>query len=399
MKTPILLSLLFFLAEGRALAQSSNGLPQQVDQLAAQVATLQQQVAALQSASQPLTLTVNCGAGQTVGAALAQAQSHSGPVNIIISGTCTEQVTVNRDDVTLQGNTPTDGLKFLSSPSSGPVLALDGQRIKVANLTVSGGTFGIYATHGASVNVFSVDVSGAANVGINAANSATANVNNSKIHGNQTFGVSAVYGGSLIVIGSSVTGNGFHGAYASIFGVLSLRQDTIEGNGGTGVLAWLGGVAEIQGCTIQGNVKSGASAISNGTVWLDGGTVVSGNQGGAYAWGSTLQLGAVTIQANNGDGVVLIAGSSLQLNGANSPSVIINNSGNGITAQDTSALGTNDQTGIRISGNGGWGVFCSPPPAVAQITAGPAAGSFSLTGTSVFNNHQGQISCPGELIH
>ena len=58
---------------------------------------------------QPQFVRVDCGAGQSVNLALAQAANNPGPLTIAIRGTCTEEVRIARDDVNLQAASPGAG--------------------------------------------------------------------------------------------------------------------------------------------------------------------------------------------------------------------------------------------------------------------------------------------------
>jgi hypothetical protein len=91
------------------------------------------------------------------------------------------------------------------------------------------------------------------------------------------------------------------------------------------------------------------------------------------------------IDANNGAGVSLTAGSTLSLSGT----TLRANAGSGLELQDTSVavVGSGDNT---ITDNIGWGITCVRTPAVAQLSGpdGPPN-----VGT-ITGNTQGAIDCP-----
>ncbi len=95
--------------------------------------------------------------------------------------------------------------------------------------------------------------------------------------------------------------------------------------------------------------------------------------------GAVLIVAGATVE-NNRAGVVAAGGSTVMLDG----SVIQNNTGNGLTLNDTSVAGTSGMA-AEIRNNAGWGVACSPAPGVSQI--------FQPLG-NVTGNGAGQVSCP-----
>jgi hypothetical protein len=113
-------------------------------------------------------IKVNCNVvGQTITAALA-ANPDVSPLVLQVKGTCTENLTITRDDVTIKTNGVATATIQAADPAK-PTVLLDGARRividgKVANsISVTGGTFSIDATRGSSLNVSHCAVSGASN--------------------------------------------------------------------------------------------------------------------------------------------------------------------------------------------------------------------------------------------
>ncbi|GEM_PF-2362074 len=388
--------------QGPAGATGATGPAANISQLQATVNSLQQALSALTqqiaNGNPPMNIEVNCGAGQTVGAALQQGQNYNGPLIIGISGTCNEQgLGINRNDVTLVGQSA--GAGFQSSGSV-PIIGLNGTRIQLFNLTFVGGGSAFVANQGSQFSANNLDISGMSNSGIDAYGG-SGNINNSNLHNNTGQGASAEMSGSLFVNGSTVTANGQPAALMANGGTITVQQSNVANNTGSGIQAQLGGLVNVLNSTIQNNGHGGVLLFSGGFGFLGNGTTVSGNQGPGLneIFGSFGMLGQVTIQGNNGGGVGVSGNSSLILETAGSPTIIQNNPGGGIFAQDNSVIGSNGPAnGLQITGNGGWGVLCAPSPATAQISAGPQQGTFTITAASVSGNSQGQISCPGILV-
>lgn len=350
----------------------------------------------------PASVVVDCGAGQTVTDALQQTAAATS-VDITVRGTCTEAVNIDRDNVFLHGGAPGDGLKGPSSDAT--VLQIGNARqVRLSQLTVTGGGNGISIGGAALVFGDSIVVRGATNSGVTVANSSTAFMNGLTIDdSNQNLSVGG--GGSLGVDGGTIE-NGFVGANVNADGSLFLTGGVVvENNSFIGVHAAHGGSATLQQATVQGNTQAGVAAFQGGSVFVTNGAVVQNNgnfgvsanaavadveghvtgNGGCgvcgYNGGHITVQGGALIDHNHGDGVQIGVGSSL----ATQSATIADNDGNGISVQGTStaAFGSGGNT---ITGNGGAGVYCEGPPAVAQMQA-------LQPGDNVSGNHGGQVDC------
>lgn len=352
----------------------------------------------------PAERTVDCSAGETVSGALAQT-SAAPSVTITIRGTCAESIFLRRDNVTLQGAMPADGL---SAPGpGGVVLSLNGaQRTQLRNMKITGGSSGIWAVEGARFSTFNLSVHGFSNTGIlvgtnsvaNLSNTtvtggkggvdvgegATATINGGTISGARFFNVHARGGASVSLGGGAlVTGSGFHGAQADTGGSITVGAATIQDSAGTGLFAFQGGsVAAFNGSLIKDNRQGGVGANA-GVAQISGGRVSGNSPMGTLAYNGgalTIQDGAV-VEDNTGSGVQLGVASTLAVQQA----TIRRNTGHGISANDTSVIGGQ---GNEIVDNGGWGVWCQGPPAVAMISTAPG-GLGNISG-----NAAGDENCP-----
>jgi hypothetical protein len=355
-KTLALLALLCGFS-GPSFAQSQNvttnpggalgqGIPQRLDALERQVnglerkevnedqllAVLKQQLTALQ----PLNLTVDCGGGQTVGAALAQAGQRASRVVITITGVCSESVTVNRSNTVLQAGSPGSGL---SDPSANTnVLSINGAHdVTVNGLTLSGG---------AGVRIQTGHVS----------------MVNSYVSGSSSHGV-VIFGGELDVVNTTVEGSAIDGIQAISRSTLRLQSSVIQNNG------------------FALDISDGSFAL------LDGNTQVINNRGNVgVTFGSMLHVGNAIVENNAHGGISLMGGSVAHFGFGGGLAVISGNSGDGLQLRDTSeASSLQEGWTVQIVNNTGFGVFCSGPPAVAQIVGQLG----TVTGNTV-----GQINCP-----
>lgn len=360
----------------------------------------------LQKATGPQSVTVDCAAGQKVGDVLAATADNPAPLTITIVGTCTEAVNVPRDDVVLRASAPGDGL---AAPGAGAtVLSVSGVRIRLGRLGLSGGANGLVVSNGGQFFAIGLTVTGFANTGILVAGNSSGNVQDSTVDGGSE-GVSVAGGSSLGYFRGNI-GNSGSGASARSGGSLALGGGVVvSGSAGHGIIAYPGGTIELQGVVrnsgntgayafggsisaggnatvIEGSRFGGLSAEDGGTVSLAGGARSTGNGVGVAAnnGGAVLIQDGSIVENNNGAGVQLMNGSSLRMRGG---AIVRGNAQHGIFLGDTSTASFGPSPS-QISGNGGWGVLCAGPPAVAQLAA------FSLNWVNASGNTSGQVSCP-----
>lgn len=300
-----------------------------------------------QVGSEPLFLAVDCTAGDTVADALALAPSTTGRVTITLSGVCTESVSISRDDVTLRGASPGDGLQAPAETFA--ALTLDGaQRIVLSHLTLAGGSVGLAAQEGTAFRADDIHVHDATDSGV-------------------------------MVAGASAR----------------LENTTVEDNGGEGILAFNGARVTLVGGIVQNNGLLGVLVKGGSSAFIVRTDVLGNGQGGAMAWlGSGISLDGATVANNTGNGIIVVGGSSVLLGDSGVlVTEVSGNTGNGILVNDTSVIGAITLGSAVVKNNDLRGVFCEQAPAVAQITR--HAVGFTLDATTVFGNTVGQIDCPG----
>lgn len=122
--------------------------------------TLEDRVAALEALLTPVTaLTVNC--PDKIQDAVDQATPGT-PLTITGTGTCTEQVLITADDVTVQGSGGAELVGGFSIQGA--------HRVLIGNMTIKNGTIsypvGVFAARGASVDLRDLIISGQGGTGI-----------------------------------------------------------------------------------------------------------------------------------------------------------------------------------------------------------------------------------------
>lgn len=385
-------------------AIAADSLPSRVNRLETQVADLQQRLARLEEATQPLSLTVDCTAGQTVTAALAGAAAATGPLMITIDGVCTEAVTVARNNVQLLAATPGSGL---SAPAPGAnVLVLQGARgVRLQGLTITGGSQGLYATAGATFEATDLDIGTAADNGVHIDRSSSGTLTNVTVHDCGATEILVDTGSSLLANGGVLergswgldTDRGSHvtlrgttirnltgvGAYAGLGGSVYAQGVTVEGCD-TGIQINQGGSLELDGGTVRNNLRLGVALHGSAASFYGGATITGNAQIGVGMFnGARLAVGDAVIENTTGLGLLLLGGAAVRPENL----IVRGNASDGIFLHDTSVLETG--SGLQVLNNGGWGIFCAPAPEVPQIdgTPGPVTG-----------NAAGQINCPGLLV-
>jgi len=344
------------------------------------IAALEEQVAELEEPYGTLELTVDCAAGGTVGAALAEAQTHPGPVNITISGVCEENVGINRDDVSLSGLVRSDGIRAASAAST--VHVNEARNVRFENMTISGGTAGIEAW-GSSFTADHVTVRDTTIWGIWGTGS-TLGINNSSIVDNSGFGVTA-RGGFISIRSSSLSGNGT--------GLNSEDGGTIEGfdltvtSNRVGVVAIRGGGLSLSGSSIEDNTDWGVAEWHAGSVRVGGDSRIANNgkTGVLVAFNSVFNVGGTVIENNGYEGINANGSSTVEV-GADV--MIRYNASGGITLRDSSyGSGVNGQA--QIIDNGGWGINCAGPATVKEAQNG-----FNMSSIVFSGNTDGDTNCP-----
>ncbi len=114
---------------------------------------------------------VDCDGGDTIQEEVDEAD---GPTIILVSGTCTENVNITKDDITIQGD------NIIDDQVVGGFTITGAQRVTIKSLTIRDGTtgypVGVFASRGASVVLDDIFVSGQGGAGIYVSRNAYADI-------------------------------------------------------------------------------------------------------------------------------------------------------------------------------------------------------------------------------
>lgn len=335
---------------------------------------------------------VNCNAGEKVQDALDRAPKGATRVIVTIDGVCNENVSIDRDDVWLQGASQQSGLQ-----ASGEfVLLLTGaMRVEINNLTITGtgDNQGLGARNGSSFRSNYLVVKNTGQNAINVSRNSVGFFQHLSLQGGSNNGAWVFRGGEITVQGGEIRDYTGYGVLSD-GGNVALNDVSVQRNG-TGAMAQNGGKLWLLGATtVESSIGFGVSIVNGSSADISGPEVKissSGNSALNVDSGSALWLrnGARVTNNPNVTGITVGNGSALTISnhavvegstfgidvhGGSSAlitdgSEIRDNDVNGIGIQDTSMVSFNSGGGIpRISGNGSNGIFCSGSPAVAQFS-------------------------------
>ena len=358
-----------------------------IAELERKVAALEARMTDLENADGPAALAVDCAAGQTVAQALATADKTFGPVTITLTGVCQEKVVIKRDDVTLRGAGPSDGLASPPSAFGGTLLQVRARGFDLRQVTLapSTGDAGLELLAGATLTGFALTVVGG-NPGVLVWEGAYAEVYGSEFRDvTVPTGIMQAVGGHLVLSSSVVAGGAGAGISVTRGGSLAAFEVTVSGNTSTGISVSEGAHAFLGDVVVTGG-RVGLS-LSSATASVSGGRVV-----GASASGITVQDGAhlsigggAIVEQHASAGIFVSGGSSVVPTNV----TIRDNTGSGIALGDTSLVRSfflPDKP--AITGNGGFGVSCDAAPAVNHVTPN------GLPAAAVTGNGLGASNCP-----
>jgi len=192
-----------------------------------------------------ITRVIDCARGDSIQRQIDN-RNPDKSLTLVIRGICTEDVTVDRDDVTLAGEAPLAADKVI-----GTISVPGAKRVLVRNLAVSSPT----------------------GAGIAAIDNAAVRIEDSKLDQNATEGVSVRNGAQATIRRTSLSNNGQaggpdagRGIHASHNGSVDVQDSPILNNRSDGVGVFNGSYARLVANTIEGNgrIEAGEAGINVG---------------------------------------------------------------------------------------------------------------------------------------
>lgn len=170
--------------------------------------------------AQDLTVTVDCDAGETLTEALDERAEN---LTIEFTGSCSENLVIERDRVTIRGLDASASLT--GSPVPEPAIFVNGgQGVRLESFEIVDSLFGVAAEASAGVELDDMTIQGSSSAGLALAGGSTARVVDSTFNDNGTFGIS-VFANSTLELEGTVEAND------NIVGIIGSTGSGIEGLG------------------------------------------------------------------------------------------------------------------------------------------------------------------------
>lgn len=311
---------------------------------------------------------VNCGGARRLANALRLPAGRQ--LTIVIQGACTENLVITRDDVMLQGQA---GASIAPADATRATIQIDGaRRVRIENLTVTGGEGAVVGRNGALFEVGNVTATGGTRFGIIASFGSTGAVDGSTVQNVNGDGVVAANNSSIVITNSTVrnnTGSGISGVRAAhvrvgqdASGTAVVRPVTVADNGANGISVADSSAAIVVGGSVTGSGRSAISVgrgssgqIGVGANGLFAGTSVQNNHSnGVFVAGASATILGSTISGNARRGIIVENGGSARIgiktdNSAYLGNTIANNGRAGILVSTGASAFIGGNT---ISGNG-----------------------------------------------
>ena len=333
----------------------------------------------LSAVAQTQQFLVDCTAGKTISAAIAQGDPRK-PLVVTVRGQCNENVSITRDDVTLRGDYASWGGINGASPTL-PTLSIEANRVTVESLIVTGGQDGIFihAALNAVVNACTIFYAGRDGIRVQGAHARIQNnmighaeanglgyqsgrglLSNNRIEYNKLAGVYLQQTSNINAFGNTIRWNGSNGVGIHFNSHASLYSNTISGNGTGGFSVPRNGIevrystaALFDGNTVANNVNVGVQVYA-GRVSIVNSTIVSNGMWGLSGdFGSSIDIRGGSVAGNTQGGIAMRLRSNLQLAGA----AITSHSTYGVRLRLGSALLAVGPTSY-LTDNGTWGLEC-----------------------------------------
>lgn len=215
------------------------------------------------------TQSVNCDSGQTISKALETAKGSADRLEILVSGTCRENVTIRRNSVSLLGNP--------AAAIEGTVSVFSSSASWIENITLTGPGNGLLMSGNSDARLRWVQITGNEGHGLVMRRNATVHLVSSTIAGNAGFGV-LLEDSMFQANDSAISDNGSYGIYADLGSQVMLVGTEVAYNGAPGVQVMLHSVIDLRsGTNFHDNqyhalfaVEDSAIRISESDVTVDG---------------------------------------------------------------------------------------------------------------------------------
>ncbi len=367
----------YVIAQNAVLPTFVPGQILTAEDLNAVVAQVDENTTALEAT--PQTITVDCDTGGTLGAALAQAKPGD---TIQVSGTCTEQVTITTDRLTLDGQGQAQLVG--DDPTRPAVVVVQGARnVLLRGFTIRNGLQGIGVTGNADVTV-----------------------ENTTVQEHLIGGIIVIESSVLGLQNCTVQQIGLHGLVANDGTVLLAGRTTIQDNQGIGVLMLgsstlgLSFGTDVSELIVRRNGADGIKLISSVATFAGGivRTEDNGGDGLLFLLNSSATKGIGTVpfppgtvitRNNMGHGIRVESGADFSVE----PLSTVLSELNGLAGLSLDG-GSATIGGSTFTGNGTDDDVELTFVSALTLEGSNTIGSFSIDSTSVCRDLSAQALCP-----
>jgi hypothetical protein len=233
--------------------------------------------------------TVDCEKGQSLQDALDKGRGSAQSLEIVFSGSCTENVTIRRDNVHIygdgdaeligeiqvQGGHRIEFTAFKVTGAGNGIIANTNSSVTLNQMRVVGnhGLMGAGSNVGSHMRIFDSIISDNLNWGVNVTNAATLEIDHSNVIDNTNINARADAGSTLYVLnGSKINGSTCNGMQVTLQSNAWIQDSEINGNACSGIFVqYDSGVRFNFGVTVSGNAGAGvycedleSSFVNNG---------------------------------------------------------------------------------------------------------------------------------------
>lgn len=304
--------------------------------------------------AQTQAFIVDCALGQSISSALERGDARK-PLVLTVRGTCNENVTIGRDDVTLQGD-PKLGGSVNGPAANASTITILANRVTIDRLTVTGGGNGL-SVHGAFNAVIRNSV-----IQNNAQNGIFLLVGHARINSNTiqyagSHGVS-LQGGNALLSNNQIQYNTVAGVHLEQSSTVNAFNNTVSLNGSNGIELRANSQGTFTANTITGNgtrpateagSRNGMHVRYSRASILDGNSITNNAVSGVGAFASDVEVSNTTITGNVLTGLNATLGSLLNVSGSTI-------SGNGATGVNVNLSVSMIIQGTTIQNNNGHGI-------------------------------------------
>jgi len=215
---------------------------------------------------------VNCDKGKTISKALETAKGSAQVFEILVSGTCVEDVTIRRDNVYIVGNP--------DATIEGFVRVFSSSGVSFENIAISSQGNGLLVSGNANASLRWVQIRDNGGNGLMLRRRASVFVRDSTIENNGGFGV-FVEDSSLQTNNSQIMGNASYGIFADLGSQINLTTTEVAFNGAPGVQVMLHSVIDLRdGTYFHDNMFHGLYAVEDSAIRISAeDVIVDGNIG------------------------------------------------------------------------------------------------------------------------